>query len=43
MGYTGLPTFSCYDVMKNPQIENDFVRFEQHLNQYFPDIKQDIN
>jgi len=30
-----LPTFSCFDVFKNPDIENDFIRFEQHLNQIF--------
>ena len=26
-----LPTFSCFDVMKNAQVEADFVRFEAHL------------
>ncbi|MFD2166145.1 NAD(P)H-dependent oxidoreductase [Thalassotalea euphylliae] len=30
-----LPTFACYDVMKNPDIENDFTRFEAHLNEHF--------
>ena len=30
-----LPTFCCYDVMKNPDIENDFKRFEAHLNEQF--------
>ncbi len=30
-----LPTFACYDVMKNPDIENDFKRFEAHLNENF--------
>lgn len=29
-----LPTFACYDVMKNPEIENDFKRFEQHLESH---------
>ncbi|KXF80836.1 NAD(P)H-dependent oxidoreductase [Enterovibrio coralii] len=28
---TALPTFVCYDVMKNPDIENDLVRFKHHL------------
>ena len=32
---TAIPTFACYDVMKNPNIENDFKRFEQHLNTHF--------
>ncbi|UTW45700.1 NAD(P)H-dependent oxidoreductase [bacterium SCSIO 12696] len=26
-----LPTFTCYDVLKNPDIDSDFARFEQHL------------
>ncbi|AGA64581.1 Modulator of drug activity B [Liberibacter crescens BT-1] len=30
-----LPTFSCYDVVKNPEIENDFKRLEEHLNTVF--------
>ncbi|WP_375561089.1 NAD(P)H-dependent oxidoreductase [Bernardetia sp. OM2101] len=35
-GMTGMETFASYDVMKNPEIENDFVRFEQHLEKHFP-------
>lgn len=27
-----LPTFACYDVMKNPEVENDFVRLKKHLD-----------
>ena len=34
-GMEPLPTFACFDVMKNPDIENDFARFEAHLNQNF--------
>jgi modulator of drug activity B len=34
-GMEALPTFSCYDVMKNPQIENDLERFSKHLNENF--------
>lgn len=30
-GMEKLPTFAAYDVMKNPDIENDFVRFEEHI------------
>ncbi|CAM1374494.1 NAD(P)H-dependent oxidoreductase [Tenacibaculum xiamenense] len=30
-GLTPLKTFFAYDVMKNPEIENDFQRFEKHL------------
>lgn len=33
-----LPTFACYDVMKNPQIENDFIRFREHLENHFPSV-----
>lgn len=38
-GMTPLDTFACYDVMKNPDVENDFVRFEAHLNRLFPALK----
>ncbi|MEM1281890.1 MAG: flavodoxin family protein, partial [Cyanobacteria bacterium P01_H01_bin.152] len=34
-GMEPLPTFVCFDVMKNPNIENDFMHFEGHLNQHF--------
>jgi len=30
-----LPTFSCHDVMKNPNIESDLRWFRQHLNTVF--------
>ena len=35
-GMEPLPTFACYDVMKNPDIENDFARYRQHLADVFP-------
>ena len=35
-GMTPLDTFACFDVMKNAQVENDFVRFQQHLDTLFP-------
>lgn len=31
-GMRALPTFACYDVMKNPVSGDDFRRFEAHLN-----------
>ena len=31
-----LESFACYDVMKNPDIENDFKRFTEHLDRLFP-------
>ena len=34
-GYEPMPTFMAYDVMKNPDIENDFKRFDAHLNRHF--------
>ncbi|GAA5216845.1 NAD(P)H-dependent oxidoreductase [Corallincola platygyrae] len=34
-GMTALPTFACYDVMKNADIENDFKRFDAHLDKNF--------
>ena len=39
-GMEPLETFACYDVMKNPQIENDLERFKRHLARYFPMHKQ---
>lgn len=32
LGMEAMPTFSCYDVLKAPAIEDDLVRFEQHMN-----------
>ncbi len=34
-GMEKLPTFACYDVMKNPDVEADFVRFREHLAAQF--------
>ena len=30
-----LPTFACYDVMKDAQVESDLKRLEAHINQNF--------
>ncbi len=32
-GLEPLKTFFAYDVMKNPEVENDFKRFEKHINE----------
>ncbi|MCL4112702.1 UNVERIFIED_CONTAM: hypothetical protein GTU68_052149 [Idotea baltica] len=34
-GFTSLPGFVAYDVIKNPQVESDFVRFKAHLDSIF--------
>jgi modulator of drug activity B len=34
-GMQPLETFVCFDVMKNPDIESDFIRFESHLDKHF--------
>lgn len=34
-GMEALPTFSAHDVLKNPQIEEDFARFKKHINDNF--------
>ena len=34
-GMEALETFACFDVLKNPNIEQDFGRFEKHLNRIF--------
>ena len=36
-GFQPLPTFMAYDVMKNPEIKEDFKRFEAHLSNYIKD------
>lgn len=33
-GMEALPTFVAYDVLKNPDIENDFLRFDTHIKQH---------
>ena len=37
-GMKPLETFACHDVLKNPEVENDFIRFEAHLNKLFPSV-----
>ena len=34
-GMQPLETFVCYDVLKNPQIDSDFERFDAHLDKHF--------
>ncbi len=29
-----MPSFSCYDVVKNPDVENDIKRLKKHLSQF---------
>lgn len=35
MGTTQLPTFICYDVIKNPQVEQYLADYTAHLNEVF--------
>ena len=34
-GMTPMETFASFDVMKNADVENDFNRFEAHINKHF--------
>ena len=34
-GMKPLPTFAAFDVMKNPQVEQDFIRYSDHLEHVF--------
>ena len=34
-GMKPLPTFACFDVMKNPNIDSDFKRLQKHLEENF--------
>ena len=40
-GMEPIETFACHDVMKNPDIANDLVRFEAHLNRHFLGVNRD--
>ncbi|PHM73472.1 NAD(P)H-dependent oxidoreductase [Xenorhabdus kozodoii] len=35
LGMTPIPTFACYDVIKNPQISQDIQRLKEHLSAFF--------
>jgi len=37
-GMTPLKTFACHDVLKNPDVESDFVRFDAHLDRLFRSV-----
>ncbi|SLN24974.1 NAD(P)H-dependent oxidoreductase [Ruegeria meonggei] len=39
IGLQPLPTFTVFDVMKNPTIETDFNRFEAHLKNAFTEVE----
>ncbi len=34
-GMQPMDTFVCYDVLKNPDIDDDFRRFDEHLDNHF--------
>ena len=34
-GMEPLETFACYDVLKNPDVESDFRRFDEHIAKFF--------
>ena len=34
-GMEPLPTFACFDVLKNEDVESDLIRFRKHLNRVF--------
>ncbi len=34
-GMSPLESFACFDVLKNPDIENDFQRFAAHIDKHF--------
>ena len=38
-GMSGMETFVCYDVMKNPDVENDLVKYKAHLAEHFPALQ----
>ncbi len=38
LGMQALPTFACFDVKKNPQLESDFERLNLHLKKFLPSL-----
>lgn len=38
-GMEPIETFACYDVLKNPDVERDFERLEEHMERNFPALK----
>ncbi len=40
-GMRPIETFACFDVIKNPDIENDFERFEAHLDKHFSEERHE--
>ncbi len=37
-GMTPLPTFAAHDVMKNPELDRDFARFDAHISAHFQPV-----
>lgn len=37
-GMTPLPTFGAHDVMKNPELDRDFARFDAHISTHFQPV-----
>ena len=37
-GVAAFETFACHDVFKNPDAENDFIRFKAHHDRLFPNL-----
>ena len=37
-GMSPLETFACHDVLKNPDVEDDFRRFDAHLDRLLPAV-----
>lgn len=37
-GMTPLPTVAAYDVMKNPELDRDFERFDTHISEHFQPV-----
>ena len=37
-GMVPLNSFACFDVLKNPDVEKDFKRFQAHLDAFFPAV-----
>ncbi|AKN85308.1 hypothetical protein [Francisella orientalis] len=35
LGMQKIPTFVMYDLVKNPTLEDDFIRFDEYIQKYF--------
>ena len=41
-GMQAMDTFACFDVLKNPDVDNDFERFDAYLDRLFVPVAAEV-